>query len=288
MVAAASLAMVSGSLLLAMPTQAAAPQPAAKTIAGSHPAWATPSADAGAVPSSTETTGTVYLAGQDAAGLTRYATAVSDPNSASYGKYLSPAAYQARFGATKAQIAAVQKWVKDSGLTVLGTTDHAITVKGTNAALTKAFGTGIHQYKVGGKLRHAPARNVVVPAAVSSAVIGVTGLSSAGANVVRPDSVKVSAGTAAKAGAASGRRPADHGDLLRLLGPEAGQGRAAGLHQEGRSPSTSAPSTPRSCARRTASRASGMTGKGATVAIVDAYGSSTMQADAEPVRDQPR
>src|SRR4051794_2316666 len=96
-VAGASLALVSGSLLLAVPSQASGPAPAAKTIAGSHPAWATAAADAGAVPSSTEVTGTVYLAGQDPTGLTKYATAVSDPASASYGKFLSPAQYEARF-----------------------------------------------------------------------------------------------------------------------------------------------------------------------------------------------
>lgn len=280
MVAAASLAMVSGSLLLAMPSQAAAPQPAAKTIAGSHPAWATPSADAGAVPSSTETTGTVYLAGQNEAGLTRYATAVSDPNSASYGKYLSPAAFQARFGATKAQIAAVQKWVKDSGLTVLSTTDHAITVKGTNSALTKAFGTGIHQYKVGGKLRHAPARNVVVPAAVSSAVVGVTGLSSAGANVVKPDSVKVSAGAAAKTGAA----PADGLPTTATCSDYWGQKLATGAPQgytKKAVPFDQCSFYPSQLRKAYGISASGMTGKGATIAIVDAYGSSTMQADAD-------
>jgi subtilase family serine protease len=114
------------------------------------------------------------------------------------------------------------------------TTDHAITVKGTNSAVTKAFGTGIHQYRVSGELRHAPARDVVVPASVSSAILGVTGFTTPGANVVRPDSRKVSEGSATARAAKTGAEPAD------------------GL-PTARCPSTSARSTPRSSARRTAS-----------------------------------
>ena len=280
--------MVSGSLMLAAPSQASAPTSAAKTIAGSHPAWATASADAGSVSASTETTGTVYLAGHNAAGLTAYAKAVSDPNSASYGKYLSPAAYQSAFGATPAQIKAVQKWVKDSGLTVLSTTEHAITVKGTNSALTKAFGTGIHQYRVGGKLKHAPARNVVIPASVSSAIIGVNGLSSAGDNVAKPDSIKVSSasdGSAATSGQKGAKtvKPADGLPTTATCSDYWGQKLATGAPQgysKGAVPFDQCSFYPSQLRKAYGITAAGTTGKGATVAIVDAYGSSTMLADA--------
>jgi subtilase family serine protease len=283
-VAAASLAMLSGSLMLAAPSQASEPTSAAKTITGSHPAWATASTDAGAVSASTETTGTVYLAGQDAAGLTKYATAVSDPSSASYGQYLSPAAYQARFGATKAQIKAVQKWARDSGLTVLSTTDHAITVKGTNSALTKAFGTTVHNYRVAGKLQHAPARNVVVPASVSSAILGVTGFSSAGANVVKPDSVKVSDATDPGV-VTKGQKGAKPSTLPTTAtcsdywGQKLATGAPAG-YTKSPVPFDQCSFYPSQLRKAYGITASGLTGKGATIAIVDAYGSSTMLADA--------
>ncbi|WP_405584549.1 protease pro-enzyme activation domain-containing protein [Streptomyces sp. NBC_01190] len=272
MVAAASFALVSGSLMLAVPSQAAGPTPAAKTIAGSHPDWATASADAGALPAATEITGTVYLAGQDAAGLTAYATGVSDPGSASYGHYLTPAAYQARFGATAAQTSAVRTWAEHSGLSVVRTTDHAITVRGTNAAITKAFGAGIHQYRVAGKLRHAPTRDVVVPAAVSSAILGVTGLTSAGANVVKPDSVKVSGGAPA-AGLPTEATCSDYWGQKIATGAPAGYTKAP-------SPFDQCSFYPSKLRKAYGITASGLTGKGATVAIVDAYGSSTMLADA--------
>lgn len=280
-VAAASLAMVGGSLMLAIPSQASSPAGAAKTISGSHPDWATASTDAGSVSASTEITGTVYLAGQDAAGLTAYATAVSDPHSASYGKYLSAADYQARFGATKAQTSAVQKWAHDSGLKVLETTQHAITVKGTNSALTKAFGTGIHQYRVQGALRHAPARDVTVPASVSSAILGVSGLSSAGSNVAKPDSIRVN--TPSTQAGSNHKKPDSGLPTTATCSDYYGQKLATGApegYTKGAVPFDQCSFYPSQLRKAYSITASGLTGKGATIAIVDAYGSSTMESDA--------
>ncbi len=277
-VAAASLALVSGSLMLAVPSQASGPAPAAKTIAGSHPAWATASADTGSAAASAQFTATVYLAGQNPAGLSAYAQAVSDPHNASYGKYLSTAAFQAKYGTTKAQAAAVREWLTGAGLTVVTTSQHAITVQGTNAALTKAFGTGVHQYRVSGKVRHAPARDVVVPASVSSAVLGVTGMTSAGANVVKPDSVKVSSATVAKA-----TKPADGLPTTETCSDYYGEKLATGApagYTDSAVPFDQCSFYPAQLRKAYGISASGLTGKGATVAIVDAYGSPTMLADA--------
>ncbi|MFI0941258.1 protease pro-enzyme activation domain-containing protein [Streptomyces sp. NPDC021020] len=284
-IAAASLALASGSLLIAAPSQAAsgAAAPTAKTIADSHPAWATASGDAGAVAASTQITGTVHLAGQDPAGLAAYATAVSDPANAAYGQFLTPAQYQARFGATAAQVKAVTAWATGAGLTVLGSTTHAVTVRGTNSAITKAFGTGIHNYRVSGKLRHAPARDVTVPASVASAVLGVTGLSSAGDNVVRPDYVRTDDGGPATTPAGH-KKPGDQlpttatcsdywGQKTTTAGP-------AG-YAKGAVPFDQCSFYPSQLRKAYGITASGLTGKGATVAIVDAYASSTMLADAD-------
>ncbi|UWE07420.1 S53 family peptidase [Actinacidiphila bryophytorum] len=286
-VAAASLALASGALLAAGPSQAAAgaAAPTAKTIAGTHPAWATPAGDAGAVPASTEITGTVYLAGQNPAGLTAYATAVSDPANAAYGHFLSPAQYKAQFGATAAQIRAVTDWATGAGLKVVGSTDHAVTVRGTDAAITKAFGTAIHQYRVGGQLRHAPARDVTVPASVSSAILGVNGLSSA-ATRATPDSIRVddASGVVTKgpkgvqADKSKGTLPttatcSDYwGQKTTTAGP-------AG-YSKGATPFDQCSFYPSQLRKAYGITASGLTGKGATIAIVDAYGSSTMLADA--------
>lgn len=279
-VAASSFALVSGSLLLAAPSQATGATPAAKTIAGSHPEWATASADAGAVSASTELTGTIYLAGQDAAGLTKYATEVSDPSSANYGKFLSPADFQARFGATRAQIETVQKWATGAGLTIVSTTQHAITVKGTNAAVTKAFGTGVHQYRVNGSLLHAPSGDVVVPAKVSSAVLGVVGLTSADRNVVKPDSVRVNTPSDAKAPAGTPKSGLPTtATCSDYWGQKIATGAPAGYGTKD-VPFDQCSFYPSQLRKAYGITSTGLTGKGATIAIVDAYGSSTMEADA--------
>lgn len=276
-VAAASLAMVSGSLMLAAPSQASSPAASAKTVAGSHPSWAKPSADAGAASSSAEFTGTVYLAGQDPRGLADYAKAVSDPHDARYGTYLTPAAFTARFGTTKAQIAAVRAWLSGAGLTVVGATEHAITVKGTNAAVTKAFGTSIHEYRVSGRTQHAPARDVVVPASVSSAVLGVTGLSSMGVERAEPDSAPV-AGTIGKSAA----KPADGLPTVSTCSDYWGQKQATGAPAGYRPvvPFDQCSFVPSQLRKAYGISGTGLTGKGVKVAIVDAYGSPTMLADA--------
>ena len=286
-VAVASLATLSGSLVLAGPSQASTPGASPKTISGSHPSWATAKADAGALSSGTQLTGTIYLAGRDAAGLTAYATSVSTPGSADYGKFLTPAQYDAKYGATQAQISAVRNWAEDAGLKVLSTTEHAVTVKGTNAAITKAFGTSVHNYTVSGKVRHAPARDVVVPGSVAADVLGVTGFTSAGANVVKPDSQRVStpaatpaAKTAAKTAATDGSGLPTTATCSDYWGQKLATGAPKGYGSKA-VPFDQCSFYPSQLRKAYGITASKLTGKGATIAIVDAYGSSTMEADAD-------
>jgi subtilase family serine protease len=121
----------------------------------------------------------VYFAGRDAKGLAAYARSVSDPHSASYGKYLSAKKAQARFGATKAQVTAVTDWLKSAGLKVTGTTQHYVSVTGDVAAAEKAFGTKLHNYTKGNKVYRAPSKTASAPAALNGAVLTVTGLDNA-------------------------------------------------------------------------------------------------------------
>ncbi|MEE4544341.1 S53 family peptidase [Streptomyces sp. V4-01] len=179
LVAAAALPLVAGALALGAQS-ATADQPSGRQLLnGTKPAWATAQADKGSAADSGKVTARVYLAGQDAKGLAAYAAAVSDPNSASYGKYLTASQVQARYGATKAQIAEVTGWLKSAGLKVTGTSQHYITVTGDVAAAEKAFGTQLHNYTKGGKVYHAPATTASAPASLKGAVLTVTGLDNA-------------------------------------------------------------------------------------------------------------
>ncbi|MEU7410848.1 S53 family peptidase [Streptomyces sp. NPDC042638] len=176
---AATLPMIAGALALGIPAAHAADSPARDVLKGSKPLWATATADKGATSDSTRVSARVYLAGRDRAGLAAYARAVSDPESPLYGKYLSAGQAQARFGATRAQVAAVKSWLTSAGLTVTAVTPHYVAVSGDVAAAEKAFGTQLHNFAKGSKTYRAPARTVSVPAGLKGAVLTVTGLDNA-------------------------------------------------------------------------------------------------------------
>jgi subtilase family serine protease len=224
------------------------------------------------------TTATVYLNAQDPAALAAYAKAVSSPGNALYGHYLTDTQAKSAFLATPAQVKAVKDWLTGAGLKIGSTSQHAITVSGNTAAIKRAFGTTLHSYKVKGKTAHAPTANAVIPAGVASSVIGVVGLSS-NTPAAAPQSLSVNASTKGTAVASSTKATLP---TTATCSDYWGQKVAEGA------PSAYTDKTdfdqcalyPSQLRKAYGITASGLTGKGATVAIVDAYGSSTMLADA--------
>ena len=277
--------MVAGTVALASPSQASTPGPAVKTLAGTHPDWAKPSADKGATPAKDQLTARVYLAGRDPAGLAAYARAVSSPGSAEYDQFLTPAQSQQRFGASPAQVAAVRAWATNAGLAITGTNAHYIDVHGSAAAVDRAFGTHLHEYAVQGKLLKAPASNAVIPAAVASAVLGVTGLSD-DAPTMRAQDQPVDGPQSFSPDAKGKPKPAPKPKpglpQVATCSSYWGQKTVSGAPKGYTATNTfdQCSLTPAQLRKAYGVTASGLTGKGATVAIVDAYGSSTMLADA--------
>lgn len=176
---AATLPLLAGALALGIPTANAADHPGRDALAGTKPQWATPKADKGATADNAQVSARVYLAGRDASALAAYSRAVSDPHSPLYGKYLTAKQTQQRFGATKAQVAAVKSWLQSAGLKVTGVTQHYVSVTGDVAAAEKAFGTRLHNYAKGSKTYHAPSTAATVPQSLQGAVLTVTGLDNA-------------------------------------------------------------------------------------------------------------
>ncbi|QMU69431.1 protease pro-enzyme activation domain-containing protein [Streptacidiphilus sp. P02-A3a] len=272
--------MAAGTVALASPSQAAAPAPAVRALAGTHPDWAAPSADKGATPANDQITARVYLAGRDPAGLAAYAKAVSSPGSGAYGQFLKPARVRQLFGATAKQIADVRAWAGHAGLTVVGSDPHYLDVHGSAAAVDRAFGTRLHEYAVRGKLLKAPDSNAVVPAAVASAILGVTGLSDT-APTMRAQATPVG-NSALGAVPETAGKPKPGLPTVATCSNYWGQKQVSGA-PKGYTAKTSFDQcsyTPAQLRKAYGVTASGLTGKGATVAIVDAYGSSTMLADA--------
>ncbi|MBC3842256.1 S8/S53 family peptidase [Streptacidiphilus sp. 4-A2] len=267
-VAFATLGLAAGSLALAAPSQAGTVAPQAKVLANTHPQWATAAANKGAVPASAQTSATVYLNSQNASALAAYAQAVSQPGNPLYGKFLTAAQ-------AKAQIK-VQDWLTDAGLHIVSTSDHQIDVTGDSASIKRAFGTSLNQYQVKGQTLHAPASNVVIPASVAGTVLGVTGLASS-APTVKPTYVPLTAvakvtAKSGKAGLATTPTCSTYWDQKKATGAPVGY-TASTYYDE-------CSFKPSQLRQAYGINQTGLTGKGATIAIVDAYGSSTMLADA--------
>jgi hypothetical protein len=238
-----------------------------KILADAHPAWATADKDRGALPAAQQISTRVYLTGQDPAALAAAARAASDPNSPDFQHFLTPAQVQARFGATPAQVAAVQKWLTGAGLKVSAVRSDWIDAVGDSAAVQRAFGTQIKDYQgTDGAVKYAASSAAVVPADVADFVNGVSGLSQASVRV-HADSAKVNAGNAANQNCSP------------TWGATTSTAWPAGANP---GPTALLPCsyTPQQLRDAYGVTKSGMTGKGATIAVVDWYGSDTMQADA--------
>ena len=85
----------------------------------------------------------VYLGWQNPDAAQATAKAVSDPHSASYGHYLSPAEFRREFAPSQAQVGAVQSWLRSQGFTIdyTPTNNHYVAAEGTIGQAEAAFGT---------------------------------------------------------------------------------------------------------------------------------------------------
>ncbi len=277
--AAAASALCVGAIAAASPNHSA-PRSA---IPGTHPSWANASARVSAQPVTTGTVNArVYLAGRDQAGLAAYATEVSQPGNARYGHYLSYGQVNARFGPTSAQIAAIRSWLTGAGLTVTSVNDSVdgyVAVTGSVRAAAKAFNVTFGSYKGPDKRTdRAPEQAATAPSALASAVLTVTGLDTASHTMKPGDTLPPPGPNYWVAG------PCSQYYAQKIARNEP---TAYGRHQ----PWNNCGYTPSQVRGAYGVSSSGMTGRGQTVAIVDAYASPTMLADANQfsrtVHDRP-
>jgi subtilase family serine protease len=253
-------------------TAAAQPSTARAEIAGTHPAWATPSARMSSQPVTSGTvTARVFLAGQDPAGLASYATAVSTPGNALYGHYLTPAQVMAGYGPTQAQVSAVSSWLTGTGLTVTMVKDEMggyVAVQGSVQAAVRAFGVTFGTFRgPDRRADRAPEETASAPAGVASDVLTVSGLDTATHDMTPADTLPPPGPNYWVAPSCSQY----YGQKIAVKEPS-----AYGAKQ----PWTNCGYTPRQIRGAYGVSQSGMTGKGVTVAIVDAYASPTMPSDA--------
>ena len=266
--AAAALPLLIAVIGAAGPAQAVtASVPHGRTaLADSKPAWAGSAADRGSIAGSSPVTVRVYLAG-DQAGLEAAAKAASDPGSASYGAYLTPAQVQAKYGATAQQLAQVRAWLSSAGLRITASNQNYLTVQGDVASAQQAFAVQLHDYAKDGHVYRAPTSQASVPAALADAVLSVTGLSTAPSRATHQDVLPAPPAVYVNSGPFSsyyGSNPATTEPAV--------SGRAAPYVVKGY--------TGKQLRAAYGATGTGLTGAGVRVAIVDAYDSPTIASDA--------
>lgn len=178
---AMSLVLGAALAVLLVTSAAAAPEGSAK-VSGSVPPWAKAAALTAPADGSAAVGFHVYLGWRHGADVTALAKAVSDPSSARYGRYLSPAQFRARFAPSRADVAAVVRWLKSQGFTIAGIPANRLYVAatGTVAQAEIAFRVQLNEYSVQGLTLRAPASAVSISASLSGVVTAVVGLDQGG------------------------------------------------------------------------------------------------------------
>jgi subtilase family serine protease len=273
--------------LAAAAAPASASGPARHYLSGSTPKWLSKAHSVGATSSSEQVSFGVLLGLRNEAGAQAALQAISTPGSASYGKWLSNQTFDAQYAPAKASVTAVQGWLRSQGFTVTQTlpSGQFVEASGTAAEVEKTFGSQLKNYSYQGKTVRANSSELSLPASTPAAVTGaVAGI------------VGVDQGTALKSpadtlpgpppGARYGVQPcsAYYGQKIATDKPP-----AYGKHQ----PYTVCGYVPQqyqSAYGESALLRAGVTGKGVTVAITDAYAAPTILADAQKysqVHNQP-
>jgi subtilase family serine protease len=173
-VAAASFIATVGAVA---PSAGATP-PGRATLAGSAPTWARPGRRVGRADPSSEVAFRVYLGWQGGDAAAAFARAVSDPNSPSYRRYVTPAQFRKQFAPAQAQVGAVQSWLRGAGFTLDYTpaNNHYVAAHGSAAQIESAFATELDLYSVDGVTVRSPAADVSVPQSLAPFVTDVIGL----------------------------------------------------------------------------------------------------------------
>ncbi len=147
-------------------------------LPGSVPVWANAKNYVAAANPSEDIGFRVYLGWNDPSAVQALAQAVSDPTSANYKNFLTPAQFRQQFAPSQAQVGAVQSWLRSQGFTVETTpqNNHYVSAEGTVAQAAAAFGTSFGMYSISGLTLRSPSSDVSIPDSLAGIVSGVIGL----------------------------------------------------------------------------------------------------------------
>ncbi|MEU4671046.1 S53 family peptidase [Amycolatopsis sp. NPDC023774] len=281
-----SLAMAGGLAAATPGLASAASAPGRADIPASHPIWANPGAKVADTAPASKLDFRVYLNLRDEAGAEAAAAGVSDPHSNSYRQYLSPQQVRDRFTASDATVSAVKNWLSGAGFQIGDVPSNRAYVEaaGTADQVQKAFDVTLGKYAVKGQTLRAADKNLSVPATLASSVLGVVGVDQA-TSLLKPDHTSGADTASAKS---AGPATAPPGAGFRNSGPcsdyYAQKTDTVDPAYNGKqlpyAPCGYKPAQLRSAYGLDQAAKLGADGRGTTIAIVDAFASPTIYADA--------
>ncbi len=277
----------------------------AGSIAAGAPAVIKRATDLGPVQDASRMEITVWLKLHDRAGLENTLAA----QQAGGAKLLTDAEIRSRYEPVAADVSAVSGFLKSQGLTVTDVSPDRLFIKATGSAreVQSAFNVQLHEYTLDGTTFHANTANPELPDRIAPLVSSVGGLSSYGAkpNLARPGAHLKAKANIARPSDAEGLAPKpilfnarSNGLIFSaqcFYSPTtesfSGGGATAtytgtryGADINNTTPGTVGPcgyqpSDLQTAYNLTALYRAGLDGTGVTVAITDAYGSTTVAAD---------
>jgi subtilase family serine protease len=179
---AGAAAAVACSSRSAEPVASALPTPAAARAAAAGgltvPSWATPDRLVGRIDAAEPITVQVHLRLRDEVAAEAELRAVSAPDSAKYGQFLTTEAFDAKYAPTEAEVAALRAHLEASGLTVTHVPSNRayVAAEGRAADVERAFATRLGTFRTAAGPKRAPMDLPSLPAAFASRVLGVMGL----------------------------------------------------------------------------------------------------------------
>lgn len=286
---ALALALTGGLPLLA---QAATPAPGTgPTVIGSAPSWVASATKAGTPAAGTVLHLSAVLNLHDGAGAEALALAVSTPGNAQYGHFLTAAQWRSRYAPRSADVTAVRTWLTQQGLHVEAgpANNRYVPFSGTVSQVSAALGTHLATFTKDGAQVTAPTTSYAVPSALAATVAGVAGLDGSDRavplHIGGPETASQSRTSTAKFAPSDELPPPD--PVFRNAGPcstfygekKADMPRLL-KQKETYAPCGYEPPQLRGAYGVDAALAQGYDGRGATVAVVDAYASPYIVADA--------
>jgi subtilase family serine protease len=276
----------------------------AGSVANGAPALISRATDLGPVNRSSPIQITVWLKLHDSAGLEQALSAQRDG-----AAWLSEDQIQARYAPAAGDVAAVRSFLTSQGLTVTDVGPHNLFVKASGTATTvqSAFKVELHQYSLQGTTFRANTSSPTLPDRLAPLVASIGGLTDRGArpNVVRPSAHIKTKRNVTSAADAEGIRPKKirvdaHSDgfvfsaqcfypptTVSFSGDGATaayEGNRYGADINNQDPGTVGPCGYQPSELQTAYNMNplyrvGLDGTGVTIAITDAFGSTTVKQD---------